>query len=327
MTEFNYYQDTAVYKSIYLQFPIAFIKNQTYSKMSAEAKIAYVVLKDRLRYSLQNHWVDSEGHVYFIYTNEELCDLLNCAKPKAIKIKKELEALNLLMQVRIGVNKPNHLYLADIEIRPEEIYTDQPQNATTVDNSGSNKILLPENGANSGSNKTLLPGKSTIVQSETRANSGSNKMLPNLDSIDLDFKDFKDLADSQNKQLEQREQDQDRELLQNLPNLLLEADGYGEFTEPILKTVSLFAINLEDAMNTLKIVKNAKKNVEALTNEFIITWEWTDQINAALKRFYLKRKTDSRIKNQDNYLFGIMKTCFSDYLAANHARDTDAAEN
>ena len=325
MSEFNYYQDTAVYKNIYLQFPIAFIKNPTYNKMSAEAKIAYVVLKDRLRYSLQNHWVDSEGHVYFIYTNEELCDLLNCAKPKAIRIKKELEELNLLMQVRIGVNKPNHLYLADIEVRPEEIYTDQ--SAETLDNSGSNKMLLPENRANSGSNKTLLPGISTIAHPETLDNSGSNKMLLNLESIDLDSKDFKDLTDSQNHQLEQRNQEQDRELLKNLPDLLHDADGYSEFTEPILKTISLFAIDLKDAMNTLKIVKNAKKNVESLNNEVIITWDWTDQINAALKRFYLKRKTDSRIKNQDNYLFGIMKTSFTDYLAADHARKADVVEN
>jgi hypothetical protein len=34
---------------------------------SSDAKLAYMVLKDRLEYSLRNHWVDEDNHVYFIF--------------------------------------------------------------------------------------------------------------------------------------------------------------------------------------------------------------------------------------------------------------------
>ena len=45
---------------------------EQYKHLSDAAKLAYMVLKDRLEYSLRNHWIDEEGHVYFIFTNQEI---------------------------------------------------------------------------------------------------------------------------------------------------------------------------------------------------------------------------------------------------------------
>ena len=61
---------------------------EQYKHLSSDAKLAYMVLKDRLEYSLRNHWVDEDNHVYFIFTVQELQDLFNCATEKAVKIKK-----------------------------------------------------------------------------------------------------------------------------------------------------------------------------------------------------------------------------------------------
>ena len=77
---------------------------EQYKHLSNDAKLAYMVLKDRLEYSLRNNWVDSEGHVYFIFTNQELMDLFNCSKGKVIKIKAELESIGLLVQKQMGFN-------------------------------------------------------------------------------------------------------------------------------------------------------------------------------------------------------------------------------
>lgn len=55
-------------------------------------------MRDRLELSLQNDWVDSEENIYFIYTNENLMEILNLGKNKVVKIKKELESVNLLRQ-------------------------------------------------------------------------------------------------------------------------------------------------------------------------------------------------------------------------------------
>ncbi|KHO12782.1 Replication initiator protein [Latilactobacillus curvatus] len=73
---------------------------EQYKHLSNDAKLAYMVLKDRLEYSLRNNWVDSEGHVYFIFTNQELMDF----NPKTKK------------------NEPNRLYLSKLDVKATDVY-------------------------------------------------------------------------------------------------------------------------------------------------------------------------------------------------------------
>src|SRR5699024_9705447 len=71
----------------------------------------YSLLKDRFELSILNNWVDSENNIYLLYTNKQLCSILNYAEPKIIKLKKELEKHNLIINERQGLNKPNRIYL------------------------------------------------------------------------------------------------------------------------------------------------------------------------------------------------------------------------
>lgn len=101
---------------------------EQYKHLSNDAKLAYMVLKDRLEYSLRNNWVDSEGHVYFIFTNQELMDLFNCSKGKVIKIKAGLESIGLLVQKQMDFNpktkknEPNRLYLSKLDVKATDVY-------------------------------------------------------------------------------------------------------------------------------------------------------------------------------------------------------------
>jgi Replication initiator protein A (RepA) N-terminus. len=107
MTEsnkFNYYEADNVYGALFFQFPKVLMYGDQYKKLSSDAKLAYMVLKDRLEYSLRNNWIDEDNHVYFIFTVKELQDLFNCATEKAVKIKKELQTANLLKQTQMGFN-------------------------------------------------------------------------------------------------------------------------------------------------------------------------------------------------------------------------------
>ncbi len=77
--------------------------------MLVEAKIMYALLKDRFELSIQNEWVDKNNNIYFIFSNKN-CQYLGYAEQKIIKLK-ELISFNLLTQERVGLNKPNRLYL------------------------------------------------------------------------------------------------------------------------------------------------------------------------------------------------------------------------
>ena len=130
MENFQFYKSKEIYREKYYQMPKVFFTNEMYKSLSNDAKIAYMLLKDRFDNSVKNNWVDSEDNIYFIYTVAELMTLLNCREGKVSKIKKELEAVNLLKQKKGRVKKingkiettPNLLYLGKPNVTSEDVF-------------------------------------------------------------------------------------------------------------------------------------------------------------------------------------------------------------
>ena len=133
MPNFEKYNLSQVKTERFYQLPKYLFEDAYFKKMSAEAKIMYALLKDRFELSLQNEWVDKNNNIYFIFSNKHLCEYLGYAEQKIIKLKKELVNFNLLTQERVGLNKPNRLYLLkpnyDMEVsRTKELPNSQFQN-------------------------------------------------------------------------------------------------------------------------------------------------------------------------------------------------------
>lgn len=72
----------------FYQLPKFLFEDEYFSKMPTDAKVMYALLKDRFELSRLNNWVDSENNIYLLYTNKQLCSILNYAEPKIIKLKK-----------------------------------------------------------------------------------------------------------------------------------------------------------------------------------------------------------------------------------------------
>ncbi|HGZ6303210.1 TPA: replication initiator protein A, partial [Staphylococcus aureus] len=164
---------------------------EKYKKLSDSAKLGYVVLRDRLEYSLQNNWIDDEDRVYFIFTNQELNDLFGWGNTKISKIKKELEEAGLLFQVKQAFdpkkmkNLPNRLYLADLEVTAKDVYIKQDfanKTAETLDMSGQ-----PQMGARLKTAETLdKSGQPQMGHNLYKTNLDTNKDT-NKDTSMLDF--------------------------------------------------------------------------------------------------------------------------------------------
>ncbi|WP_341775156.1 replication initiator protein A [Staphylococcus hyicus] len=118
----NYFTVQENYKERFYQIPKVFFTNDIYKKLSNDTKIAYGILRDRVELSIKNNWIDEFGNIYFIYTVKHLEIILNCGNKKVIKIKTELEEAGLLEQKRLGLNKPNMLYLKKPIVTQEDIY-------------------------------------------------------------------------------------------------------------------------------------------------------------------------------------------------------------
>ena len=99
----------------FYRIPKIFVESPLYKPMSTDAKFTYAILKDRFELSLRNNWIDKNGDVYLIYTVTELQEILGYGNKKVIKLKKELQEYGLLEEVRQGLNKPNLLYLGNVD--------------------------------------------------------------------------------------------------------------------------------------------------------------------------------------------------------------------
>ena len=120
MSNFNIKE---IQKEKFYRLPKVFFTNPKYTKLSNDAKITWSILRDRLDLSIKNNWIDENGDIFFIYTNEKLKQILNISSPnKLSKIKKELTRADLFSQIRVGLNKPNKLYLKKPEVTKADVY-------------------------------------------------------------------------------------------------------------------------------------------------------------------------------------------------------------
>ena len=338
-TNFNYYEADNVYGALFFQFPKVLMYGEQYKHLSNDAKLAYMVLKDRLEYSLRNHWVDEEGHVYFIFTNQELMDLFNCSKGKVIKIKAELESIGLLVQKQMGFNpktkknEPNRLYLSKLDVKATDVYLRGEYGQET-----------PKSLATSGSSKNELPHKFVDNSSQTLATSGSSKnglnlykepkerdkKRYNIDTQKLDFS----TANFSPAEIEA----QNRDLVKHANDFLTDEDsGLPVFLEPeAVQLLSFWCRTPQQMRRFIGIILNAKYRVEKDHKDIGVIIPLDDEelkplMTKALRRYFNALRSDEKhIKNVENYLYGTMQNLFGIWWnkqAAKHPEEEKAADN
>ena len=358
-TNFKFYQADNVYGALFFQFPKVLMYGEQYRYLSSEAKLAYMVLKDRLEYSLRNHWIDEEGHVYFIFTNQELMDLFNCSKGKLANVKKELEKAGLLYQKamhfnpKTGKNEPNRLYLAELDMRSTDVYLrgeygqKEPQTLATSEslkNRPSRETV--ETLATSESLKNRPSRKSVDDTPQTLATSESLKNRHDLDkelkardtnryNIDTQKLDFSTAHFSP---AEIQKQNQD--LVHHANDFLTDEDsGLPVFLEPeAVQLLSFWCRTPQQMRRFIGIILNAKYKVEKDHRDIGVYIPLDDEelkplMTKTLRRYFnALRSNEKHIKDVENYLYGTMQNLFGIWwnkqaareYAAKHSEEQDA---
>ncbi|WP_112199693.1 replication initiator protein A [Lacticaseibacillus paracasei] len=324
---FNFYQANSVYGNLYFQFPKVLFYGNKYTNLSLQAKAAYMVLKDRLEFSLKNNWVDENGNVFFIFTNKELQELFNVSNKTVVHTKKELENANLLYQQKRGFNpktgrnEPNRLYLADLQIDATDAYL-RPKTEQILDTSGSVKSTLPRDTAQtldtSGSVKSTLPDKQVEDTVQLLDTSGSVKSTHNLykdkgiGTNTRDNKETEKLNFSTTQYSPETIQKQNQDLLQRAKDYLPDSSNGGLFlNKEGVELLGLWCHSPKQMHRFLGIILNAKKAVEREHEGTAIVLDdpqCQEMINKTMRRFFNVLRSDSKkINNVENYLFGAMK--------------------
>ncbi|PNW61902.1 RepA [Lactobacillus sp. ATCC 15578] len=307
-TNFNYYEADNVYGALFFQFPKVLMYGEQYKHLSSDAKLAYMVLKDRLEYSLRNHWVDEDNHVYFIFTVQELQDLFNCATEKAVKIKKELQTANLLKQIQMGFNpktkknEPNRLYLSKLDVKATDVYLRGEYGQET-----------PKSLATSGISKI----ESNLYKDSK--NIDTNRY--NIDTQKLDFS----TAHFSPAELEK----QNRDLVNHANDFLTDEDsGLPVFLEPeAVQLLSFWCRTPQQMRRFIGIILNAKYRVEKDHQDIGVLIPLDDEelkslMTKALRRYFnALRSNEKHIKNVENYLYGTMQNLFGVWWNKQAARE------
>lgn len=308
-TNFNYYEADNVYGALFFQFPKVLMYGEQYKHLSSDAKLAYMVLKDRLEYSLRNNWVDEQGHVYFTFTNQELENLFNCHNQKVVKIKKELETAHLLMQKQLGFNpktkknEPNRLYLSKLDVKATDVYLrgeDSPKVSQTLDTSGNVKITHN-------------------LYKDYKNDIDTNRY--DIDTQKLDFS----TANFSPAELEA----QNRDLVKHADEFLTDEDnGLPVFLEPeAVQLLSFWCRTPQQMRRFIGIILNAKYAVEKEHKDLGV-WILLDDpdlkkmMTKTLRRYFNALRSDEKhIKNVENYLYGTMQNLFDVWWNQQAARD------
>ncbi|MEQ6111517.1 replication initiator protein A [Enterococcus faecalis] len=291
MENFQFYKSKEIYREKYYQMPKVFFTNEMYKSLSNDAKIAYMLLKDRFDNSVKNNWVDSEDNIYFIYTVAELMTLLNCREGKVSKIKKELEAVNLLKQKKGRVKKmngkiettPNLLYLGKPNVTSEDVFkiNEEQNNVNPV----IAKIANTEKVNDINENPVIAKIANTEKVNDINENPVIAKIADNL--FYTSYLDTLDTLDTKKEALQQ----------QLLLDQFSEVQENTFLSKDSLKFIAAFSDTIKEAHEQVGTIIRAKTKVEKEYNVVLIGEDYQDEIDKCLRRVMHKIKTDSTVKS------------------------------
>ena len=301
MPNFEKYNLSQVKTERFYQLPKYLFEDAYFKKMSAEAKIMYALLKDRFELSIQNEWVDKNNNIYFIFSNKHLCEYLGYAEQKIIKLKKELISFNLLTQERVGLNKPNRLYL----LKPN--YDIKASHSKELPNSQFQNNEF-------GSSRTV---------------NLSGQELPNSQSNDTDYNDTNYIKTNNNDTYDMN----DKRL--TYPNNHSDHSNHyhSKFNDEALKFQLLEELpqNIQNYLNNfsvdeIKLIKSVLLKAKTSFNNSIDTYYLLEDIEIeilhVLKRFkaVLIQKNET-VEAMQGYLMKSLKSEFAEVHTLNKRRD------
>ncbi len=117
---YDYFYGAESEQFSFYRIPKVLFTEERFKNISAEAKVLYGLLLDRMSLSAKNGWQDKENRVYIIFTIEDIMEAMGCADQKAGKLLHELESkCRLIERKRQGLGKPNLIYVKNF-VTPAE---------------------------------------------------------------------------------------------------------------------------------------------------------------------------------------------------------------
>ena len=147
---FNYFYGTEADQFSFYRIPKALFTDSYFKDLSSDAKILYGLMLDRMSLSIKNQWFDDKNRAYIYFSIEDIMELLNCGRNKAIKSMRELDdetGIGLIEKRRQGFGKVNVIYVKTFmpEKTDEKKYEEELKKfkkQTSVENEESTEVYI-----------------------------------------------------------------------------------------------------------------------------------------------------------------------------------------
>ena len=168
---FNYFYGTEADQFSFYRIPKALFTDSYFKDLSSDAKILYGLMLDRMSLSIKNQWFDDKNRAYIYFSIEDIMELLNCGRNKAIKSMRELDdetGIGLIEKRRQGFGKVNVIYVktfmpekTDEKKFEEELKKFKKQ--TSVENEESTEVYISNPNNTNLSNTEMNDNKSNPI--------------------------------------------------------------------------------------------------------------------------------------------------------------------
>ena len=304
---------TQINAELFWKFPKFLSENKKYADLTNDDRVAYMLIKDRYRYSLSNNWIDKDKNVYVYFTIEELRQLLHVGKNKVTRVKNRLIDAGLLEIEKDGFNPkdkknyPDRIYLLQPEYDPTDLIS-QSSHVSALEQSGIPKM-------------------------------GTNKDNNSSDTIKDTIKDTDQWNFSANNYTPEQVAAQNQDLLSHLGETLTgDKEAPMFLNKDSINLIAKWFRTPEGASECISTILNAandsRKNAESQIGHHELYFEDYNNelkrmITNRLRRYFNKMRTakDGKIKNPKNYLYVSMRNMFDKWQNDVLMAEKDEANN
>ena len=151
---FNYFYGTEADQFSFYRIPKALFTDSYFKDLSSDAKILYGLMLDRMSLSIKNQWFDDKNRAYIYFSIEDIMELLNCGRNKAIKSMRELDDETGIANFMKSQNQTSR----SPENKLQEVYISNPNNTnlsdTEMNDNKSNQIVSADENRSDGDNRS-----------------------------------------------------------------------------------------------------------------------------------------------------------------------------
>lgn len=182
---FKYFYGTEADQFSFYRIPKALFTNDCFKDLSSDAKILYGLMLDRMSLSIKNQWFDEENRAYIYFSIEDIMELLNCGRNKAVKSLQELDdekGIGLIEKRRQGFGKVTIIYVKSFiqegceEQRKEKSKMVKFTNQTSVAEEETEEVYISNSNNTNINNTNLSENKSNHIVSADGIGSEEDEM-------------------------------------------------------------------------------------------------------------------------------------------------------